>query len=354
MGEVGTDVNGWLFLIRAVHFAATALLAGVLVFREAVAAPALRDAPAAADVFDSQSRRLAWAGLLICVASGAAWLLLQLPAMSGLSFAEAITSEVAGTVLTQTQFGLALDVRLLLAAVLVVCLVFLDKHPAGRWLALVSALVLLAALAWTSHAGSAAGERGAVGLVADAVHLVAAASWTGGLASLAVLLALAARHRIDMPGLSLQRAVKRFSTLGILSVIALLITGIVNAAALVGSIHALASTLYGRLLVLKVALFAMMLGLAVVNKMRLTPKLALHEQGPIVGLARNCTIELALALAIYVVVGVLGAIHPAIHSADGTMTAPAGSGEIAEMGRSPLQPLPNPRVPFTCNPGIRI
>ena len=76
----------WLIVIRAVHFAATAMTAGVLIFLALVAERALRaaDATAPARTFRIWSRRLAWAGLTITVISGVAWVALMAVAMSGL------------------------------------------------------------------------------------------------------------------------------------------------------------------------------------------------------------------------------------------------------------------------------
>jgi putative copper resistance protein D len=77
-------------------------------------------------------------------------------------------------------------------------------------------------------------------------------------------------------------------------------------------------TEYGRLLLLKIALFAVMLVVAAVNRFWLTPRLASprgSEPKPDVlrRLTRNSMIEIALALAIFAIVGVLGTLHPAIH-----------------------------------------
>jgi copper resistance protein D len=95
-------------------------------------------------------------------------------------------------------------------------------------------------------------------------------------------------------------------------------TGIVNAWILVGSWHALIVTGCGRLLILKVALFAIMLLIAAANRFWLAPRLALasgNEPQLMVlrRLARNSMIEIALALMIFAIVGLLGRLHPAIH-----------------------------------------
>jgi putative copper resistance protein D len=113
-------------------------------------------------------------------------------------------------------------------------------------------------------------------------------------------------------------ATLRFSNLGLLSVSALLATGMVNGAILVGSVHALLVTMYGQLLVLKIALFAAMLVIAAVNRFWLLPQLASvpaseRELDAARKLTRNCVVEVALGLMIFAIVGALGTIHPAIH-----------------------------------------
>src|ERR1700722_3725346 len=189
----GDAVSDSLIVIRAIHFAATALTTGTLVFRAVVADPALLSAEAVATVMRTQIRRLAWVGLAITVVSGAIWLLLVAAVMSGLAFSETITANVLSTVVNETQFGLVFEIRSLLAIILAAGLAF-DRLPPARWLALASALGLAAAIAWTGHAGSTPGETGLLHLTADTLHLIAAAAWTGSLVPFALLLAAARRY----------------------------------------------------------------------------------------------------------------------------------------------------------------
>jgi putative copper resistance protein D len=163
------------------------------------------------------------------------------------------------------------------------------------------------------------GELSNLHLAADALHLAAAAGWIGGLLPLALLLARARREQsVAWAGLA-QAATRRFSTLGIVSVATLLSSGIVNAWILVGSFPALVTTPYGGLLLLKLVVFAAMLVLAAINRLWLTPRLGAASVndarlGALHRLTRNSVIEIALGLATFVIVGVLGTLHPAIHS----------------------------------------
>jgi copper resistance protein D len=314
----GDAVNDSLIVIRAIHFAATALTTGTLMFRAVVADPALLSAEAVATVMRTQIRRVAWVGLAITVVSGAIWLLLEAAAMSGLAWREAITANVLSTVVNETQFGLVFEIRSVLAIILAACLAF-DRLAPARWLALALALGLVAAIAWTGHAGSTPGEMGLLHLTADTLHLIAAAAWTGSLVPFALLLAAARRYPREASTRLARDATQRFSMLGIASVATVLGSGIVNAWILVGSINGLIATPYGRLLILKIALFAAMLAFAVVNRFWLTPRLAsplgnAAQPQALRQLMRNSMIEIALALMIFAIVGMLGTLHPAIHT----------------------------------------
>jgi putative copper resistance protein D len=222
--------------------------------------------------------------------------------------------------LNQTQFGAVAEIRFGLAITLATCLACYRFALAER-LALAAALGLTAAVAWTGHAASTPGELGNLHLAADALHLVAASAWIGGLVPLVVLFCAARRH----PALSwaslVRDATTRFSTLGIVSVATLAATGIVNAWILVGSFHALLVTEYGRLVMLKIVVFAVMLMLAAVNRFALTPRLAAStgnepRREALGRMTRNSAIEIALGFVIFVTVGMLGTLHPAIHLVD--------------------------------------
>jgi putative copper resistance protein D len=311
------DLQLSLVVIRGIHFAATALVTGTLVFRAAVAEPALISASAAASVVRSQILQTAWISLSIAAISGVSWLQLEAMSMSGLPLGGAMTWKVLSTVLSETQFGFVSEIRFVLAIILAACLAF-DRFVPLRWLALCSALGLMAAIAWTGHAGATLGETGILHLLVDVLHLLAAAAWVGGVFPLALLLASARRHQaIEWASLTWD-SVLRFSTLGIVAVGTLMVTGIVNAWLLVGSVRALIFTKYGQLLTLKLMVFGLMFMVAAFNRFCLTPHLSppTKDQARLEALrqlTRNSATEFALGFAIFAIVGLLGTMHPAIH-----------------------------------------
>ncbi len=311
------EIDGSIMAVRAIHFAATATTAGALVFHAVVADPALRCQHDARALIESQIRKLAWIGLIVAIASGIAWVVLLTMSLSGEGFVDAITSGALRDVLMLTQFGTVAQVRLALAIALGICLA-LDRFALARWLALGAALCLTASIAWTGHAASTPQELGYLHLAADALHLFGASAWIGGLLPLALLLHWGRRFHASAWAKLELGVVKRFSSLGIASVAALIVSGIFNAWILVGSFRALLLTPYGWLLMVKLALFAMMLGFAAVNRFWLTGELALApgseaHGAALASIARNTRIEIALGLVVFAIVGVLGTLHPAAH-----------------------------------------
>jgi putative copper resistance protein D len=123
MSWFGAEVDGPLIVTRTVHFAASATLAGALIFRGFVAEPALRAAPPANALVHKQVRAVAWIGLA-AVVSGLILVLLLTMSLSAESLGEAVMSGALRDVLNLTQFGLVSQVRLALAIVLAICLAF--------------------------------------------------------------------------------------------------------------------------------------------------------------------------------------------------------------------------------------
>ncbi|MGB6653669.1 MAG: CopD family protein, partial [Xanthobacteraceae bacterium] len=198
---------------------------------------------------------------------------------------------------------------------------FLSAKSAGSRGLQIAAAILAGAyagsLAWTGHAIGGQGIEGVLHPAADVLHLIAAAAWVGALAPLALLLAAT---ETEAATLTVARdATRRFSTLGIASVATLLVSGLVNSWYLVGGIPALTGTDYGRLLIIKLSLFLVMVAIAAVNRLRLTPKLV---QNADLGAARqarrrlrvNAAIEALLGATIIVIVAVMGTLPPASHA----------------------------------------
>ena len=315
-------MDGLLVTARAVHFAAQILLAGVLGFMVVIAWPA--SARAGTTMSASVRRRLAlltWVSLALALLSAAPWLLFVTRSMSAQPLPLVLSRGVFLTVLMRTQFGHAWAIGAVILVVLIPFIVKLGRHRALDAAAATFAAIGLAIAAWQGHAGADEGVEGILHVGADAMHLVAAGLWLGALLPLALFLADARSAQNRRGAIAMQEAALAFSDLGLGCVSVLLITGTLNAWFLVGSVPALFGTAYGQLLLLKLGLFAAMLVLAAINRLRLLPQLATTDHGRKAAesqaaarhIERNALIEALIGLGIVAIVAALGTLVPGAH-----------------------------------------
>ena len=300
-----------LVLTRAVHIAATLLAAGTVFFTVLVAEPAFRAASGGKKRtnFLRRCNRLTWWALAVAVLSGAAWLVLLASAILGAPVLDVCLHGGALAVATGTRFGLVWTARLVLAVLLAV----LVTRPAARWLQAATASAFAALVSFSGHAGATPGVVGEIHLAADMGHLIAASAWLGALPALALLLASARRGDDAAWGDIAVRATARFSWIGVACVAALLATGLVSSFNLLDSPRDLIASGYGRLLSVKIALFAAMVAVAAVNRFRLSPRLP--RSGALAALIRNSLAETALGLGVVAAVALLGTMEPGSHAA---------------------------------------
>ncbi|MBL1096326.1 copper resistance CopC/CopD family protein [Streptomyces coffeae] len=114
------------------------------------------------------------------------------------------------------------------------------------------------AATWAMAEHASVGLQKELAMPVDVVHLLAVGVWLGGLASLAV--ALRAGEPVG------RTAVRRFSRLAFGSVVALVLTGLYQSWRQVGSWKALTGTEYGKWLLVKVGLMAVLVGIAAVSR----------------------------------------------------------------------------------------
>lgn len=150
--------------------------------------------------------------------------------------------------------GAAQLVRL---AALVAAMFFLPDIISGavvgwrRIVALTLVVVIAASMVAQSDAIGGPWEIAKIG--ATGLHVLATCAWLGGLVALAAVLIPGEKvHELD-------RLIPRFSRVAQLSVATLVITGIVHALAVAGGVYQLASSRYGLVLLIKIAIFGLML-----------------------------------------------------------------------------------------------
>ena len=181
------------------------------------------------------------------------------------------------------------------------------------------ALLGLLALGLIGAAGHAAAvEPGtALAIAVDVLHLAAAGVWAGGLLPLALLLRAAAREDgADARPYAVLTA-RRFSRTALVVVLVLTATGSWSTWLQVGGVPALLGTTHGRLLAAKLAVFAAMLALALLNR-RLIPRLS--DEAVKIGrpamqrLSRLVSGEAALAVLVVAIVAAMSVTPPGRHS----------------------------------------
>lgn len=257
---------------------------------------------------------IASAGLSLLLS--AAWVVLMASSMAGTP-AWPIDREAVGALLTGSALGAAWKLRMVM--LVGAALAALVAGGRGIWLGAVAlcSATALATLAWTGHGAMDEAAMGWVHLIADILHLMASGAWVGALLGL-VLLVLRPATRVDAAHLGLtHRALHGFGAVGTIVVGTIVVTGLVNGWMLVGigNLAALPTTLYGQLLLAKLALFAAMLGLASLNRFRLTPAFeqsiaADDHGGALAALRTSLAVETACVVAILGLVAWLGTLAP--------------------------------------------
>lgn len=187
----------------------------------------------------------------------------------------------------------------------------------GRLLVLLAAAVGLALTApLAGHAGGHSPRE--VLICSDTMHVLCMSAWLGGLVMLLVALAIAGRLLRGPERTPLMAVlVGRFSWIARIAVTVLLLTGVIQSIALVGSFQALVDTDYGLLVLAKIALFALLIGLGAYNQRWALPRLrslaaAGEEPGRAASLLRKAVVlEVGFAVVVIAVTSVLVATQPA-------------------------------------------
>lgn len=255
-------------------------------------------------------RVIGWAaalGVVITLAQFGATCL----AMTG-NDVSALDREILTFMAFETPMGISHIVR---AAALGLVAVLWSTGRAGRPVIAALAVVALGSLAWSGHAAASEAALGWVHRSSDIGHLVAGAIWIAALVMFArILLFDFKTPEAVAPALS---ALERFSGIGAIIVGVIVVTGSINLLAIVGvdGLAATFATAYGRLLLLKLALFGAMLGLAGLNRWRFVPgiRATLHGGEHVIAvrrLRRAIITETTLAFLVLAVVAILGTLSP--------------------------------------------
>lgn len=261
-GEDAADPGGlvtWgLPVVRVV-----ADLSGMLVVGALLVACAL--APAARGQFRGPAVRLTRTASLAAVVlacAGALVLVLSLADDFGLPLGQVADATTLTSFVTDTALGRGLLVQVVLA-VAVALAAPLTLSVRGAFVLLLLAVTALVAPAFGGHT-AAAGDH-SLALTSLVVHVVAVSLWVGGLGALGLL---AVRDEAALPAVT-----RRFSVVATWCVVAVVVSGVANAAVRLSEPADLLTTAYGGFLVAKAVALAALAGMGYAHRRRTLPRL---------------------------------------------------------------------------------
>lgn len=295
---------------RGIAFAVIALTSGIVTFAALVWLPALR-----ADERTSIAR----------VAR-----LVLLTSVAGLAAAALV---LAGGDLPPTRgalgWSLAVASFALLALLARRAIRAPEEEPRAPWLWLAPAAALTLVPGVAGHAGGE--DPAAVLVAASALHVAAAGVWAGGIACLLLVVPVALAPLPPVArSVRLAELGARFSAVALIAVVVLALSGVIQGLALVGRIEALATTGYGRLVLVKGALLCLLALAGVIHRGRTLPALRDAAAGASPGAAaaafrRLLTAEAALLALVFVATAALAATPPAAEPRRGSGVRAAGA-----------------------------
>ncbi|HXY30344.1 MAG TPA: CopD family protein [Gemmatimonadaceae bacterium] len=193
-----------------------------------------------------------------------------------------------------------------------------------RWLVAAAALATVAlSLALSGHAGGAP-EHAPVLVLADALHVLAMGCWLGTLFVL-----VAAATPLVMGSASAERVptvaalINAFSPFALASGSVILLTGVLAAWAHLPSFGSLLTSDYGRVLLLKLGVLAVLAFVGAFNWLVMRPRLA--DDASVAAIRRSALVELVLAAIVLGVAAVLvGTSPPEMMSSSAGLTLVLG------------------------------
>lgn len=281
-------------VVRAIHFASLMAIFGASAYGTLLRVELGAEAP-------PRLRGLFAGAATLAFVTAIVWFGLIVAQMSG-DWHGAFDPASLKAVATETRFGQIFLARVAgLATLWVVCLF---RRPARSFAPALLAGILLCALGLTSHAAANSGHFPLLRAGNDAVHLLAGGFWLGSLLVLAMLVAR------DSNPAALLAPLRLFSDWGTWAVIALVLSGIVNAASILPRDFLSLPSAYADLLLAKVTLALAMIALASVNRWRVAASMQSGDANATRRLARNVGAEIVLGILIVSIAGTLGTLPP--------------------------------------------
>jgi copper transport protein len=343
-------------LARGLQYAATALAVGGLAFLLLAWLPGLalvggegEGWSRAVRAFATRLRRVALFAAALGAISAAAGVVLEGAEAAGIAGFSALKEVIVRETL-ETKFGTIWGLAVLAWIAFGLLAAVLLRFSAGRSFAWGRALLLAVPLAFLVMVPALSGHGSTQSPVllsfpVNVVHVAAMAIWLGGLATLLFVVPRGTRElEPGDRGRLLAAALSRFSRVALISVGAILLTGLIQAYVYVRHLDALTETGYGRAVLVKFILLMVLIGIGAYNRRRSVPRLnRIAAGGEAPGragllLRRALRAEVALLVVVLGVTAALACYAPPIGAQSGPFSIETQFGPIQlEMSVEPAR-----------------
>jgi copper transport protein len=358
--ETGEVTKLGIGVVRFLDYLTIALMVGGLVFLAFAWRPGFgetrRDEPrwdAAADAFRRRAVSLLAFAVALGIVVSLLGILLQGANAAGVSLWGSLKSSIVEDTL-DSRFGTVWLLRAVDWAALGALLLLYVKAPqTRRWLTVPAAIGCAYLASTPAFAGHASVESPiAVMFPSDFIHVLAGSVWVGGVAFLLLALPVAT-SQLEPPERTrvLLATLARFSPIALGAVVAIAVTGLVQAYIDIRRVADLFDTTYGLLVLAKMVLLVVLIGFGWVNRDRIIPRLRRLVEvavapGSVGVLAhRSLRGELVLMLVVFGVTAALISYAPPIDAGTGPFSTDTSLGpaelelsvEPAEVGLNQIR-----------------
>ena len=309
--------NTFLAVVRWIGFLAAFVLVGSATFEACVLRPGMAALRSSSTWLSGEAAATRLRALTLDAAAGLL-LILAVEAIYGAAglinatLPRLVTSGALSEYLVATRPGWSILLQASLALLLLVARSSASRTAhayarplAAAWMPSGVGALLLSGFSLASHAA----RNGPLEAIADWAHLFAASLWIGGLTSLLVV--LSAAPRTDRSEVA-RALVPRFSTVAGISLGALILTGVFMTILEVPAVRAFTTTVYGRVLLVKILIFAPLAVLGALNRFFLVSRIRRAASTSILkNFLWTAKAEVILAGLVLAVVAVLVATPPA-------------------------------------------
>lgn len=277
--DVSSPLEPWINVLRYFSFLSIVVLIGVVVIT------------AAGDLlYEKKVLATLSTALAVLLVGAIGHLLLHGPYLTGGTWSDIGDLDVLAEVV-ETRLGLALILRLSLLVIAAILALGIPRRwntsPVWTNSAMLVSIGLVISFGLAGHPSTV--SPAALAVVVDGIHLWALSAWVGGIISLAIAWKTFVRADALVNDI---HVVNRFSRLATIAMPVTVVSGLISAVLITGGISDIFANKYGRILLTKIALVAVVVALGVVARHVL-------QRGGAFAIRRAILLEGTLALVVF-------------------------------------------------------